>query len=34
MVQSDVLSQRLDLYLDEDNDNKDVTLLPSAWKLG
>ncbi len=28
MVQSDALSCRSDFYLDEDNDNEDVTLLP------
>ena len=28
MVQSDTLSCRSDFYLDEDNDNEDVTLLP------
>ena len=27
-VQSDALSRRSDFYLDEDNDNEDVTLLP------
>ena len=28
MVQSDALSRRSDFYLDEDNDNEDMTLLP------
>jgi hypothetical protein len=28
MVQSDALSQRADLHLNEDNDNEDMTLLP------
>ena len=28
MIQSDALSRRADLYLDEDHDNKDQTLLP------
>ena len=28
MVQSDALSRRSDFYLDENNDNEDVTLLP------
>ena len=28
MVQSDALSRRSDFYLDEDNENEDVTLLP------
>jgi hypothetical protein len=28
MVQSDALSQRADLHPDEDNDNKDMMLLP------
>ncbi len=29
MVQSDALSRRSDFYLDDDNDNEDVTLLPN-----
>ena len=28
MVQSDALSRRSDFYLDKDNDNEDITLLP------
>ena len=28
MVQSDALSRRSNFYLDEDNNNEDVTLLP------
>ncbi len=28
MVQSDTLFRRSDLYLDEDNNNEDITLLP------
>ena len=31
MVQSDTLSRRSDFYLDEDNDNEDVTLLPNNF---
>jgi hypothetical protein len=30
MVQSDALSRRADLHLNEDNDNKDMTLLPDT----
>ncbi len=29
MVQSDALSRRSDFYLDEDNNNEDVTLFPN-----